>query len=227
MRIRGLGKGGSSQLSKVVRRPLTQRCLERMRIPCGYWRVKIDRLSDGPHKRIVMRYMRRIDDAVKAGYGIVLCGENDSGKTSIASMILQEARRRGYSGLFLTTQQYLAECEGGTLFDDAQTLQERSKNVDVLVLDDLGKEVSKYGTSTAGHERGVVVARFFDDLIRTRQSNMRSTVITTNLFPDMIRKKYGVSFCNLFKERFGVVEIIGHSQRKIEGDLMVKFFSKD
>jgi len=194
------------------RRLLSEKKLLRMRLPRGYWASNLNAIPDDfLHKKYIVNYLHKIDKAVGGGTGLLLWGDNDTGKTGIASVISKEVRRNEYSVLFLTSQQYLSACDSNCVYDDSFTLVQRAHKVDFLILDDLGKETAKYGNSQGDSSAvAVSVARKMEDLIRTRQSECRSTVVTTNLNPSAILKKYGKSFVNLFKERFCVIEVVSN-----------------
>jgi len=194
------------------RRLLSEKMLLRMRLPRGYWESNLNAIPDDfLHKKYIVNYLHKIDKAVETGTGLLLWGNNDTGKTGIAAVISKEVRRNEYSVLFLTSQQYLSACDSNCVYDDSFTVLQRAHNVDFLVLDDLGKETAKYGNSQGdGSSVAVSVARKMEDLIRTRQSECRSTVVTTNLNPSAILKRYGKSFINLFKQRFCVIEVVSN-----------------
>ena len=207
--------------SDIVRRPLTRSILERMRLPNKFWASEYGRINPGVHLRYVNRYLSKIEEVKRAGYIFILWGENGVGKTAIASILLKEARWKGFPGFFITSQQYMAENFLGSMFDDSLTVSERCRTVDFLVLDDIGKEA--VGVNDKKDGRGVV-SRYYEELIRDRHSHMRPTIITTNLSPDQIKSRYTKSLVCLFEEDTIAVQVTGPSQRAKSRQSVVHFF---
>jgi len=158
---------------------LTQAHVEWMRVPRRFWDVRFEKVPSDVRKDID-NYLRRLDDHLDRGDGLLFWGANGVGKTSVAVLIALEVRRRGASVLFITAaalRQAFLEREP---FNEDQFVSERARAVDFLVLDDLGKEHS----ASTGFSEGL-----FENLIRERSASQRATVITTNL--PMIPKDLG------------------------------------
>ncbi len=218
----------SHSFEKVVgyqRRQLTEADMKRMRLPKRFWTSEFKRIAQGQPKYAIEKYLRQMGSVIspgepmRRGYGMVLWGENDTGKTSVASLVLKEARRRGFTCLFIRSAQYRSATIEHERFDDAHTVAQRCEDVDLLVLDDFGKESSSE-YSTGGSER------MFDDLIRGRCSNLKSTIITMNTNPKELEARYKLSFVRLISESFAILELVGESQRDIEKQQMIEFFEE-
>jgi len=108
------------------------------------------------------------------GVGLLLWGANGRGKTGIAACLLMEARRRGYTGLFVPVAALKDMAFNNIMYNASTRVIQRARSVDVLVLDDLGKGVQ---------DRTGAGARLLDELIRERALAMRVTHITTNMSP--------------------------------------------
>lgn len=150
---------------------LTQAHVERMRIPRRFWSVRFDQVPVDIRTDIE-NYLRRLDEHLDQGDGLLFWGANGVGKTSAAVFIALEVRRRGASVLFSTAEGLRQATLDRESFDDDQTVLERARSVDFLVIDDLGKE---HPGETGFTER------FFENLIRERSATQRATVVTTNL----------------------------------------------
>lgn len=160
------------------RRELTHEDLERMRIPRRYWGASMEEVSrtehrDSPH-RIVSKYVRDMAWMRENGVGLLLYGPNGLGKTCAAVVIGKEYRRRGATVMFLAAAHIKEAVINRERFDEHQTLMERAKSVDVLLLDDLGKEIE----DSTGFGK-----RTLDDLVRSRAASSKVTFITTNMKP--------------------------------------------
>jgi len=156
------------------RRQLVLADVERMRVPRRYWKAQWDLVLplDSEHREAVGRYMRNIVANVQKGWGLHLWGPNDTGKTAIACLVLMEARRWGFSGLFVRSPKLRQVIINNEKFDDSHSWLQRAERVDVLVIDDLGKEYR--GDSSFAE-------RMIEGLIRERQGSNRVTILTTNL----------------------------------------------
>jgi len=191
-----------------------------MRLPRRFWEADFARITEGDHRAAIGKYVAKIEIALRKGFGMVLWGSNGTGKTAAAAVCLKEARRRGASCLFITANQFIADTIGRVAFNDAHTVHQRAKMVDLLVLDDLGKETCAFD---AGRD---TVESMFEDLLRHRSANMKSTIITMNLAPDKLEERYGKSFTRVMQESNPFVKMVGPSQREAGKEELVKFFNE-
>lgn len=163
-------------------RALDQQDLERMLLPRRFWNCTAEEvcasvgegsLGDGISPReFLYRYFEDFEAYLDMGVGTLLWGDNGRGKTGMAAVIGKMARRMTRLVLFVECGELKRLAIERVPFDEDQTVWERARDVDVLILDDLGK-----GT----HDRTGYGARLIDDLIRLRSANRRTTIITTNL----------------------------------------------
>ena len=98
----------------------------------------------------------------------------------VTVVLAMEARRRGYSVLYLETARLKRIVIDKEPFDASTSLWDRALDVDLLVLDDLGK-----GTSDS---KGFM-QELVDELLRTRGAHLRATLITTNVDPPRLVTK--------------------------------------
>lgn len=207
------------------RRQLKRRDLERMRLPYRFWESRYERIAEGKAKEVIETFMRGMGNvfdpgvSMHNGFGLIIWGDNDGGKTSAAAVIAKEARRRGFSALFVRATQYRDSLMSREMYDETNTLKQRCESVDLLIVDDLGKESSSE-KAQGGSER------MFEDLLRERSSNKRSTLITMNQNPHELEDRYEISMQKLFSEAFAIVRLFDTSQRDIEKQEMIKFFNK-
>ncbi|MFA4971192.1 MAG: ATP-binding protein [bacterium] len=192
-------------------RKLTEEDLRRMRVPRRYWSVRGDEISDeagragGISARAAVRsYMGQLPEMRRRGVGLVLWGTNGTGKTSIAVFIAMEFRRRGNPVLYAEAADLKRLIVEREMFDEDQTFWDRALNVDVLVLDDLGK-----GTQDSTG----FGARIIDELIRHRNANRLVTIITTNMSPDQMAEELKVSSMASLKEHAMPVHVCGIDRR--------------
>jgi len=194
-----------------LRIKLTKAHMELMRIPRRFWQSDFDLIPDCEGKELLRSYLRNIDEALDRGEGLLLWGPNGHGKTSAAVIAMKEARRRGASSFFVQAETLRSSVLDGTMFSDEKTLMERAREVDFLVIDDLGKE----HTGETGFTE-----RIFENLIRERTACKRVTVITTNLPPNSqtpkeasLRKRYISSMLEIMREAMYPVLLKAHDWR--------------
>ncbi len=190
------------------RRQLTHDDLSRMRVPERYWDVTFDQVSDVgdlPPRRIVQKYVEKIDEMMSRGAGLLLHGPNGAGKTSAAVVIGKEFRRRGETVMFMACSEIKSAIISGESFDSDQTLWDRARSVSVLLLDDLGKGVQD--------SKGFG-ARALDDLLRYRNSRRRVTFISTNMSPGpQLETELKKSTLHSLKESIIPVHFVGPDLR--------------
>lgn len=145
-----------------------------------------------------------------------LCGKNGTGKTALACLLAMEARKHGYTALFLNASEIVSATITREKFDDSQTLMQRAASVDLLVIDDMGKEtISESKDSDA-------VMRIIETIVRTRVGNLRSTIMTSNLHSiEEVDARYKSSFFGLMAESFIMVKMT-FDQRTVESQKLVQ-----
>jgi len=196
------------------RRALTAADLERMMLPREFWETTYGEISpeDSDHRQIIGRFMAKMPDVVDKGYGLLLWGPNGHGKSALASLILKEARRWGFVTLFVRSERLRSARLEKEAFDDAHTLFKRAMLVDVLVLDDLGKEVRG--------ERSAFTDRAIEDLLRERVTQQRTTIITTNIPKDKLTSVYPESLVHGIRAMIFPVHVEGHDYRTVATERM-------
>jgi DNA replication protein DnaC len=168
------------------RRQLASGDIEIAMIPRGFWQASLSTASIAPEVlERIRRFGENHEKVWEKGRGLYLWGPNGVGKSSAAVAILKEYMRYGYSGLYVTAQELVdARMNNTELPDGSLRVWRRAEDVDILVLDDLGKEHRS--------ESGYAV-KLFDQLFRTRGAALRPTVVTSNMDWDKIAEVYKVS----------------------------------
>ena len=138
----------------------------------------------------------KISKIIDKGYSFTFFGRNGSGKTHTAAYSLAIAIEQGKSGYFISMSDLyflynkVKSSREGT--EPEVQLYDFILKCDFLVIDELGKESS---TENAIY--------FVEEMLKTRQANGRSTVVTTNLSPDgEISNKYGLSVWDVLRMFF-------------------------
>lgn len=201
----------------LVRRRLTSSDMRRLNLPERHWRARFDAVQDGKHKEIVRRYLEQLPSMLASGVGLMLWGSNGVGKTSAAAVIAKESMRLGRTCYFTRASDFRDCVFGYEMFDPYITVRQRAREVDLLVLDDLGKE---------GADQRGSAERLFEDLIRQRVAEKRSTIITTNLskkdFVSPEKGGYRTSFIAALKGTVLPVRFEGEDMRVAEAKQLEK-----
>jgi len=170
-------------------RELTKRDCLRMCIGRRYWGATMDQIPDSAaYKAPLQRYLEKLPQALKDGMGLLLQGPYRSGKTSAAAIVAKASVAWGATVLFLPAEEIVRAIIEKKSFDGEQSLEQRIREVNMLVIDDVGREYSKeYGTST------------IEWLLRMFYDSKRCVVMTTNKSLGELTKKYGDSFKEIAK----------------------------
>ena len=117
------------------------------------------------------------------GRSVYVHGPNGTLKTTFACALLKSAIDMGHSGLYADAPAFVRAMQdgysGGSASEEAARLRERAFGVDVLLLDDLGKENP---TPDAVAWVGM--------LVETRCAAMRPVVVTTNFAKSALCARY-------------------------------------
>lgn len=186
---------------------LSKGALRRMNIPKRLWTVDYERVEDSI-KKIVEMFLLRIRGHLVRGLGLTLWGDTGLGKTSLAIICMLQARMYAKSAYFVSSEELFDASLNRARYNDAQTVIERCKTVDLLVIDDIGKErvSSEKGKEMAD---GLIVSVF-----RKRYHEMRATILTSNLGPAEMLKKYGESHIDVMNHVNNFVHFEGESLRQ-------------
>lgn len=194
------------------RRRLTRRDVERMNLPRGFWEVRLARTPEGARDEAV-KYLER--HRYLDGDGLFIWGKLGVGKTGLAAALLMELRRRGHTGLFVESATLVDKLLSGAQFDLDTSWAERVREVEVLVVDDIGAE---------HHDVGGAVEKKLESVLRTRSQEHKVTIVTCNVAPlrlgphkDGESQKRGIfrqKFVSLIKEQLWPLEVDGPSMRE-------------
>lgn len=187
---------------RVPKQGLTTADLERANIPRDYWKVRFNRIPEtAPYHKEVGLYLRDIDREVDEGHGVYLFHPtNGTGKTGIACLLGKRALLRGFTVYYSMCEAYKSNVVRNIMFDAYQSVYDRARHVDLLILDDFGKEHK--GAS------GWIESEL-ENLIRERVQAGKATLITSNLDPRTIKEVYSVDFSSVLKQGCYILSVPG------------------
>jgi DNA replication protein DnaC len=183
-------------------RSLTNYDLARANIPKRYWDARFDEIPDtAPYKVQLARYMRSLREEVRAGKGLFITHpRNGTGKTGIACLIGKRALKEGFTVYYVMCEPYKKAVVTNQMFDEYQLVEERARSVDVLILDDFGKEFK--GAS------GWIESEL-ENLVRERTQNGRASILTSNVLPNDIANQFGEDLASVLRESVYIMLIPG------------------
>lgn len=129
-------------------------------------------------------YAQSISDNLRFGRNMIFFGRSGSGKTGLAMLILKSVLYQRYTARALLLGATGSE-ESFLGWKDKERYNRwlsQMLGVDLLVLDDLGKE-AEGSTKT--------IAKAIERMLTHRTDERRSTIITTNLSVDQLGTRYG------------------------------------
>ena len=173
-----------------------------------FWDLDIDQYKGNEAViKVVQEYLANLDNARKQGISIFFYGTNGTGKTFLGVEVLKEALRKGYSAQFTSLGGIIqALTDGWYDAEKRRRYEERIRDVDFLMIDDVGKEmrVSKNG----------LTEMVFDNLIRYRSFRNKPMILTTNSDIESVENVYGKSIVSLLHGKFIPIRVVGEDYRK-------------
>lgn len=128
----------------------------------------------------INKYIENIDKALRRGKGLYIFGDCGVGKTHLAVAMAHELINKEIDTLFSTVTEYLNSIKSTFNGDgESEEIRDIYSNVEVLILDDIGKENA---TSWSAEE---VFA-----LIDSRYRNCKTTIYTSNFTLEELKNIY-------------------------------------
>jgi DNA replication protein DnaC len=194
---------------KTKPQALTEELLTRMNIGRRYWKAEMADLPETTAKGLFRRYMTDLDSQYEGGWGLFIYGPNGVGKTHASCAMLKEISKRGYSTYCTLADELKVAFIDGSRFDADNSIIDRVRKVDFLLIEDLGKEYSGNGSGFA--------ELCFENLLRKRCRELLPTIITTNLSRKAFFERYKQSAASLAQECMVAVEMSGEDRRAAIG----------
>ena len=167
--------------------------------------------AEGLSPNVNMQHVYRLATQFVANFNkefdnLLMYGETGLGKTFICHSIAKDLLDKGHTVLYLTAPRLCKVIEDYRFNRDALTepdeMLEAVDTVDLLILDDLGAEVSTVITSAA-----------LFDIINQRLISRKPTVISTNMTPTALEAQYSERIVSRFFGNYQMIKFFGDDVR--------------
>lgn len=154
----------------------------------------------------VQRSCRRFAEEFDgSGKNMLFSGAPGLGKTHLSAAIAREVADNGWSVVYDTAGHVFERFEAQKFGrDDAESDVNRVLNCDLLILDDLGTEMTTSFVQSALYQ-----------IINTRLMERRSTIISTNLMVHEIASRYSEQVASRIEGEYRVMPFFGEDIRKL------------
>ena len=140
---------------------------------------------------------------------VLLYGPPGLGKTFLSACIARVVSEDGFSVVYDTAGHIFAQFEASKFrrddVDEPDESVERCMACDLLILDDLGTEMTTAFVQSALYQ-----------LLNSRLLAGRSTIISTNLDPDQIGRRYSAQIMSRLEGEFELLPFIGQDIRRLK-----------
>lgn len=135
---------------------------------------------------------------------LLFCGSTGLGKTHLSLAIAKEVIKKGYGVIYGSVQSFAVSIERERFSADTEVSSSLSF-CDLLILDDLGTEFPSQYTQSVIY-----------DIINTRIMRNLPTIISTNLSPEELQKRYGERMISRFFGAYNRLQFVGKDIRMIK-----------
>ena len=137
---------------------------------------------------------------------LLLFGAPGLGKTHLSAAIAREVSEKGFSVVYDTAGRIFEAFEDRKFGREeaAAAHAERVLSCDLLILDDLGSEMTTAFVQSALYE-----------IVNTRLVERRSTIISTNLTPDAIAQRYTPQIASRIQGEYTLLPFVGEDIRRL------------
>ena len=137
---------------------------------------------------------------------LLLFGAPGLGKTHLSAAIAREVSEKGFSVVYDTAGHIFEAFEAQKFGreEEAAAHTERVLSCDLLILDDLGSEMTTAFVQSALYE-----------ILNTRLLGRRSTIISTNLTPEGIAQRYTPQIASRIQGEYTLLPFVGEDIRRL------------
>lgn len=141
---------------------------------------------------------------------LLLFGAPGLGKTHLSAAIAREVSGKGFSVVYDTAAHVFERFETRKFNreEEADSDVDRILNCDLLILDDLGTEMTTAFVQSALYQ-----------IVNTRLMEKRSTIISTNLSPGQLSQRYTPQLASRIEGEYQLLPFVGQDVRKLKREM--------
>lgn len=148
----------------------------------------------------IFRYIRGMHKVMAHGYSYLFIGNNSTGKTFIALKILRRFLMHGFSGHYVKFRKLMKLINNNMIDRGAERskgrlLHDTIVNVDLLVVDELGKE-----TGSKEHIAGEI-----EEVLKDRDAAIKPTIVISNHDYEDLYNDYTVHVVSAFMRKYKIL----------------------
>ena len=140
---------------------------------------------------------------------LLLTGDPGLGKTFLSAAVAREVSGEGFSVVYDTAAHVFDRFEARKFGREAgETVEadvERVLDCDLLILDDLGTELTTAFVQSALYE-----------IVNTRLMEGRPTILSTNLMPDELGRRYSPQVASRIQGEYQLLPFVGEDIRRLK-----------
>ena len=152
---------------------------------------------------------RKFGDNFGPGVGnLIFTGPTGLGKTFLSACIARQVADKCYSVVYESAIQVFKDFETekfGQQQNENLGLTRKYMDCDLLIIDDLGTEMSTHFTASALYQ-----------IVNGRLMNNRATIISTNLTPDSLEQRYSPQIASRINGCYRMVKFVGEDIRRLK-----------
>lgn len=179
---------------------VSEGALLRSRIPRAYWELKLSNIENAQLQQRLRTLVKTMPQWAGTNEGLLITGPFMTGKTAFAAMLLREAICYGATTYFVRAAEISPQWGRlGSSLEETRTTEMMVKDVDLLVLDDLGAEIGKS-------------ERLLEYVLRYRYEDGRCTIVTSNRSSSAMEDFYSPAFLSVLSRACPQTQIIATDQ---------------
>lgn len=154
-------------------------------VPQSFWNTKPEDVTHNTSvfESVIQKYVGKLRQARRRGYGLLLLGDNGVGKTMFISYVMMCAIRVGWTAYYTPMPELDRDIKRGFKSHELEERLQWLLTSDFLAIDEMGKERSKQDPSWMDSQVERILKMRFDD-------NM-PTLLATNMEIDEMMIAYG------------------------------------
>lgn len=194
---------------KCARIALTEQALGDALIPKRYLSKTLDSFEQKTDEqksslKVIKEFADNLEDSLKSGRCLILCGTPGTGKTHLACGLAREVILSGRTAMFTTVQKLIRKVRASWGTKEEQETLSAFVDIDLLIIDEIGVQAGSES------EKNILF-----DIINSRYEDERSTIIITNCDLPGLRHYLGERIVDRFRENKGrLIQFNGKSYRE-------------